>query len=538
MIVYDTINTLLVIILLFNVALLLPILRGVKNNTQTLVYAINIVTILGWVITMVGYRSQNDFFEVWLRALYVVAVFIGVTYMQFTLYYPLKIRHVARYLYPVGGFTTLVAVLVIFTDTIIVRGVKNQLGEPSIVFGPWYPLYIAAIIVPFSIGFLRHAYVLVKHKSRVGYLLLGYFISADIAFITNLMLPWMGFFLVNWVGQFFTVVMVSFTTYSILKFNLMNVKFFAVNVGVTLLGIITLSQALFADTVKNLIVSSIVFFISSVTGYYLIILSRNERLSLERTIELNKKVKHVNQELESANEQLKSLDKLKSEFISLASHQLRSPLTVIKGYASTLSDGVVGELTPKQQEIARHIYISAQGLANVVEDFLNVTKIEQGGMKYIYGPTDVATLVKDLCADMKIVADDKHLAFTTHIEVDTPCMLSIDATKIKQVFLNIIDNSIKYTKEGFVKVSLRAQGEDFVIFSVSDSGVGISEETRAKLFTKFGRGEGSVLNSGGSGLGLYLAEEIVKAHHGRIDITSEGLGKGATFSVVLPKVSE
>jgi signal transduction histidine kinase len=159
-------------------------------------------------------------------------------------------------------------------------------------------------------------------------------------------------------------------------------------------------------------------------------------------------------------------------------------------------------------------------------------------MKYIYGPTDVATLVKDLCADMKIVADDKHLAFTTHIEVDTPCMLSIDATKIKQVFLNIIDNSIKYTKEGFVKVSLRAQGEDFVIFSVSDSGVGISEETRAKLFTKFGRGEGSVLNSGGSGLGLYLAEEIVKAHHGRIDITSEGLGKGATFSVVLPKVSE
>jgi signal transduction histidine kinase len=332
--------------------------------------------------------------------------------------------------------------------------------------------------------------------------------------------------------------MVSFTTYSILKFNLMNVKFFAVNVGVTLLGIITLSQVLFADTVKNLIVSSIVFFISSVTGYYLIILSRNERLSLERTIELNKKVKHVNQELESANEQLKSLDKLKSEFISLTSHQLRNPLTVIKGYASTLSDGDVGELTPKQQEIARHIYISAQGLANVVEDFLNVTKIEQGGMKYIYGPTDVATLVKDLCADMKIVADDKHLAFTTHIEVDTPCMLSIDATKIKQVFLNIIDNSIKYTKEGFVKVSLRAQGEDFVIFSVSDSGVGISEETRAKLFTKFGRGEGSVLNSGGSGLGLYLAEEIVKAHHGRIDITSEGLGKGATFSVVLPKVSE
>ena len=107
--------------------------------------------------------------------------------------------------------------------------------------------------------------------------------------------------------------------------------------------------------------------------------------------------------------------------------------------------------------------------------------------------------------------------------------------KLKQVFLNLVDNSIKYTQEGFVKVSLSENSHDGTItFSVNDSGVGISEETKAKLFTKFARGEGGALNAGGSGLGLYLAQEIVKAHKGKITIDSEGLGKGATFSVVLP----
>ena len=102
------------------------------------------------------------------------------------------------------------------------------------------------------------------------------------------------------------------------------------------------------------------------------------------------------------------------------------------------------------------------------------------------------------------------------------------------MFLNIVDNSIKYTKEGYVKVSLtKNTDEDTVTFSVTDSGVGISEATRKKLFTKFGRGEEGRLNSGGSGLGLYLAAQIVKAHKGEILATSEGKNKGATFSIVL-----
>jgi signal transduction histidine kinase len=528
---YDVINTLLAIILLFNTALLLPILRNVKNNIQTFVYAVNIVTILLWVITMMGYRSEGVHFETWLRALYVVAIFIGVTYMQFTFYYPTRLKYGHYYIYIANTIAFITAYLVTLTDKIIVKGLVTSSGtEPYIVFGSWYLLYVCTILLPFVAGFLRHTYLLFKHNGKVGYLLSGYFISANVAFITNLILPWMGIFILNWVGQFFTVIMVSFTTYSILKFNVMNIKFFAVNVGVTFLLITTFSQILFADSLRNLLVSGLVFFVSLITGGHLIVLSNKERKSLENTITLNG-------QLETANQQLKSLDKLKSEFISLASHQLRSPLTVIKGYASTLTDGAVGDLTPKQKEIVQHIYSSAQGLASVVEDFLDVSKIEQGGLKYNFSEIDLRRLVKELSRDMKMNAKAKKLEFTSIIHASTKHLVYADEVKLRQVFLNLIDNSIKYTKEGFVHVILSYDRyENSYIFSVSDSGIGISKETKAKLFTKFGRGEGGMMNAGGSGLGLYLAQEIIKEHKGKITVSSEGAGKGSTFSVVLPCV--
>lgn len=528
MFVYDTINTLLAIIFLFNAALLLPLLRNVRNNVQTFVYAVNIIMILLWVITMMGYRSQNEYFDTWLRALYVAAIFIGVTYMQFTFFYPTVLKNARYYIYAIHILAFSTAYLVTLTNTIIIKGVPSIEGEPSIIFGPWYPLYIASILLPFIAGFSRHIYLVYKKNTKVMYLLSGYSISANTAFVTNLLLPWFGIFVFNWVGQFFTLIMVLFTTYSILKFNVMNIRFFAINVGVVFLLIVTTAQVLFADSAKDLMVSGLVLFISSITGYYLIKINKSERVALEHSTLLNKK-------LADANEKLKSLDKLKSEFISLASHQLRSPLTVIKGYSSTLTDGAVGDLEPKQREIVRHIYTAAQGLANVVEDFLNVTKIEQGGMKYEFGFVDIRQITEDLTSDMKIAAEDRKLSFESVIDSKGDYTIEADATKIKQVFLNLVDNSIKYTKEGFVKVSLSQNIIDNTMkFSVTDSGIGISKETKEKLFTKFGRGSGSALNTGGSGLGLYLAQAIVEAHHGTIEVLSQGEGKGSTFSVFLP----
>ena len=186
-------------------------------------------------------------------------------------------------------------------------------------------------------------------------------------------------------------------------------------------------------------------------------------------------------------------------------------------------------------ESVLHIYTSAQGLASVVEDFLNVTKIEQGGMKYVVEKINILDIVKDLVSDMKIVAEDKHLQFSFLTNEQDNYITQGDGVKLKQVFLNLIDNSIKYTKKGLITVSLFENTQEKTItFSVKDSGAGVTAETKKKLFTKFSRGEAGILNSGGSGLGLYLAQEIVQAHKGRIIVESEGTGKGSIFSVVLP----
>ena len=249
-------------------------------------------------------------------------------------------------------------------------------------------------------------------------------------------------------------------------------------------------------------------------------------------VNLNKELGVLNDELAIANEKLKSLDKLKTEFLSLASHQLRSPLTAIKGYASMLYEGSFGPLEPKQIEGAKRIYTSAQGLVNVVEDLLNISKIEQGGMQYEFMATDVANIVKSLYNEMKIPAESKHLKFTLDVPDNDVFMVSADPTKLKQVFLNLVDNSIKYTQNGSVQISL-SRDDGKVVFSVTDTGMGMTPETMSGLFEKFNRG-GDKTNTGGSGLGLYLAREIARAHKGDVVIESEGVGKGATFKVILP----
>lgn len=250
---------------------------------------------------------------------------------------------------------------------------------------------------------------------------------------------------------------------------------------------------------------------------------------------LYKKVDALNGELAEANEKLKGLDKLKTEFLSLASHQLRSPLTAIKGYASMLLENSFGELRDqKQREAVDRIFQSSMNLTKTVEDLLNVSKIEQGGMKYEFMELDVAKLAEEITNELSVTAQNKGLALTFETDNNKPYLISGDSNKLRQVFVNFIDNSIKYTKEGFIKVKVaKSEDKKQIVFSVTDSGMGMTPEIKAQLFQKFARAEGGKMNAGGSGLGLYLAKEIVEAHKGTVDVTSPGIGQGSTFSVTL-----
>ncbi len=240
------------------------------------------------------------------------------------------------------------------------------------------------------------------------------------------------------------------------------------------------------------------------------------------------------QALHVANEKLKDLDMLKTEFLSLAAHQLRSPLTAIRGYTSMLLDGSFGQISDeKQRDAIDRVFQSSTHLSKIVEDLLNVSKIEQGGMKYEMTTFDFAKSVKDVSNDLSVVAEKKGLTLTFSAEEKGDFMLYGDEEKLRQVLVNIIDNAIKYTQVGGITVRLSHSEDGLIKLDVIDTGMGISPEEKEKLFDKFSRGAGGKTNTGGSGLGLYLAKQIVAAHTGYITIDSPGVGKGSTFTIEL-----
>ncbi len=246
---------------------------------------------------------------------------------------------------------------------------------------------------------------------------------------------------------------------------------------------------------------------------------------------------YLYKELQDANEKLQSLDKLKTEFLSLASHQLRSPLTAIRGYASMLLEGSFGDIGPKPKEAVDRINESSRNLAMIVEDLLNVTKIESGGMKYEMAPFNLGEIVADTCHDMAVIANKKSIILTYTEEKGIDHVVVGDKEKIRQIILNFVDNAVKYTKDGTIEVKVRKDGSH-ILFSVQDSGMGIKPEVLPTLFNKFVRGEGSKVNGSGSGLGLYLAKEIAQAHHGRTWAESPGPNLGSTFYLELDALNK
>jgi signal transduction histidine kinase len=327
----------------------------------------------------------------------------------------------------------------------------------------------------------------------------------------------------------------AFLAYISVKFKAFHLKMVGVDVLVFCLGFLVLSMS-FVKNIQNvrLIVAFTLLFIL-VLGRILIRSVKNEIKQRERLEQLRVRLEEANGNLEEANEKLEGLDKLKTEFLSLASHQLRSPLTAIKGYTSMMLEGDFGELNPKAKEAIDRVFQSSKNLTIVVEDLLNVSKIESGGMKYEMAPFSLVEVVRDMVKDFSITADKKGLkmSFTSDSEAD--CMTNGDKEKIRQVVLNLIDNSVKYTKEGSIDVSVKKVGAK-VLFACKDTGMGMTKEIKDTLFQKFARGEGARMNTSGSGLGLYLAKEIVEGHKGRVWVESDGPNKGSTFFMELDAV--
>jgi len=238
--------------------------------------------------------------------------------------------------------------------------------------------------------------------------------------------------------------------------------------------------------------------------------------------------------LEEAYRQLQEVNRLKDEFLATVSHEFRTPLTAIKASAWILEQRLEGELNASQQGIVSIVITHADHLHRMINDLLDLSKMESGEMRYKHTEGDLVRLAREVSVSLSQLYAERDLELALELEVES-APASFDHDRIRQVLLNMLSNAAKFTSRGG-KVTLRLLLEaEAVRLEVEDTGIGLAPEYREKVFQKFFQVDGSSTRSvGGTGLGLAICKAIVEeGHHGRIWVES-ALGEGSTFIVTLP----
>ena len=330
---------------------------------------------------------------------------------------------------------------------------------------------------------------------------------------------------------------IGIITYTITRYGLFNIKFIGTQALVVALIALVGSTLFVNDMFTIRIIIRITLALVVLLGWLLV---RSVKFEVQRKEELE----NLSTQLAAANDKLHALDKAKSEFISIASHQLRTPLTSIKGFGSLLLEGTYGAVPEAQRNALEKIYVSNERLIQLVEDLLNISRIEAGRMEFDFQEAQIEDLVKEAVDTLELSAKDKGLYLDYQKPNEPLPKIKIDITKIKEVISNMVDNAIKYTQRGGVTVRAgqanywdaeEKKQKNTIRVVVSDTGIGMDREEVDMIFQKFQRGrEVSHYHTEGTGLGMYIGKKVVEVHKGKIWAESKGKGKGSRFILELP----
>ena len=524
-------NIIVLVSLAIHISLLWVLYRYSRKTHAGRAYIIAILAIAGWIFPMALYRS-GLFGQtlLWARLLYVMASFTSTSFLFFTFIFPdnkLPKRWVQTLLF----VENLLIVFLCFHPSWMIRGVEIVSGEEhKILWGPLYVIYTSHISLMFLTGFvilfLKWRKALGILKKQILSILVGYFLGANLAMITNLTLPWFGYFELNWLGQFFSTLVAVFTTFAILKHQLLDIKVIATEGFLVILNLFISFQFITSSNLRDLL-ANIIAWVAVLTVSYLLM------MSVRKEIKRREEVTELAQSLEKANLRLKELDQQKTEFLSIASHQLRTPLSIIKGYIELIKDGAYGKTTVKMVKTLDDMDASNERLVKLVDEFLDISRIEQGRTKFDFKQCDLRETISSVVAELKEKADEKCRQIIWTPPVDK-CEAAVDEEKIRNVVFNYIDNALKYSDCGEVKVFLESENDGWNV-RVRDNGLGFGKTDEASFFQKFYRGENvKGTNVNGTGLGLYVCRKFIEAHNGRVWAKSDGLGKGSEFGFWIP----
>jgi signal transduction histidine kinase len=256
-----------------------------------------------------------------------------------------------------------------------------------------------------------------------------------------------------------------------------------------------------------------------------------ERMSLMEQIVQREQIETA---LLQARDNALEANRLKNELLARVSHELRTPLTAIIGYAELLAMGALGELSAEQEKAISHIIGSSRYLTVLVNELLDQANLEAKRLKLEISSFDPRDLVAEICTRMSLLAQDKGLTLSAEVAAELPAMLSGDRRRLRQILINLVNNAIKFTAAGAIRVYLYRSGERQWAIQVVDTGPGISKEVQNSIFEPFWQADGSITRKyGGMGLGLSIVQQLVALMEGEMKLESE-VGRGSTFTVLLP----
>ncbi len=431
----------------------------------------------------------------------------------------------------IGGFFTISAffdgavVSNITVDPVV--GLKSDDGLFSAGYIGFILLTYTIVVVQLVRYYRAAARSFDPQRKQILFILLGFIIYGGLSLICGLILPFFGY---NKLIDFdvpSSMFFVASVTYVVIRYQWLNIRLIGVVFITILIAALSLMQVFLADSFGERVYKATIFLILSFLSISLV---RNFIEDIRRKEELQV----IADRLALANQELKRLDNAKSEFISIASHQLRTPLTAIKGYTSLILEGNYGKIDSQMQDVVNKVYAANTRLIDLVENLLSISRLESGRMQYNFQPTQVEEIVTDLGNMFAVSAKKRGLDFSVVLPEQPLPKVDLDPAKIREVMSNLIDNAIKYTEHGSVTASLWQEG-DKLRYSVKDTGIGVSAEDKERLFSKFSRSkETERLYVGGTGLGLYVGKTFVEKHGGRIWVESAGHGRGSEFIFELP----
>jgi signal transduction histidine kinase len=464
----------------------------------------------------------------WSKMLMAGAIFVPATYLHFV--FGLLDRASKNKKFIIFSYLLFSIFLVLdFATPKFIEGVRPILSfkfwpQPGILYHIFLSLWFFYMLV--SIIMLFHDYKKSSgiKRNQIKFVLIG--IAAALFGATTNFFLWYGIPIPP-IGNILVLAYIGFTAYAILKFQLFSIKVIATETFSFLICLVLLINVFLSKSQNQLILNLSIFFAVVFVAILLIKSVLKEVKSKEELAQLTEK-------LQKANEELKKLDKAKSEFISIASHQLRTPLSIIKGYASMLVEGSYGVLPEKAKDIIQKIGESNERLIHLINDLLDISRMEGGRMKFEWNFIILSELVQSVVEELRPQADKKGLALNWQT-LGEKTYVRADEEKLRQVIMNLVDNAIKYTPKGQVDVSIKKIGTDKIRSSVKDTGIGMKKDEMEVLFGKFIRGrEVPKVWTEGVGLGLYVAKMIIEEHKGKVWAESEGENKGSTFNVELP----